>query len=190
MLTKGDIIYRNNRASVKAIICCNDEYVTTQVSEAMPESPTVKQLVAVNSLTQQDKAVPEGFRDWRKEWVEAPHFRRPEFVNTNEDTMLMYFTSGTSGEPKMVAHDFLYAMGHLTTGCFWHNLNENSVHLTVADTGWGKAVWGKLYGQWFAGHRFCLRPREVHSRKNYAADREIPRHIILRASYHLSLHDS
>ena len=151
MLTKGDIIYRNNRASVKAIICCNDEYVTTQVSEAMSESPTVKQLVAVNSSTQQDKAVPEGFHDWRKEWPEAPHFRRPEFVNTNEDTMLMYFTSGTSGEPKMVAHDFLYAMGHLTTGCFWHNLNENSIHLTVADTGWGKAVWGKLYGQWFAG---------------------------------------
>ena len=63
----------------------------------------------------------------------------------------MYFTSGTSGEPKMVAHDFLYAMGHLTTGVFWHNLHEGSLHLTVADTGWGKAVWGKFYGQWFAG---------------------------------------
>ena len=65
--------------------------------------------------------------------------------------MLMYFTSGTSGEPKMVAHDFLYALGHLTTGVFWHNLSEDSIHLTVADTGWGKAVWGKFYGQWFAG---------------------------------------
>jgi acetyl-CoA synthetase len=65
--------------------------------------------------------------------------------------MLMYFTSGTSGEPKMVAHDFLYALGHLTTGVYWHNLHEGSIHLTVADTGWGKAVWGKFYGQWFAG---------------------------------------
>jgi acetyl-CoA synthetase len=65
--------------------------------------------------------------------------------------MLMYFTSGTSCEPKMVAHNYLYAMGHLTTGVFWHNLHEGSLHLTVADTGWGKAVWGKFYGQWFAG---------------------------------------
>ena len=81
----------------------------------------------------------------------APAFVRPEKVNFNEDTMLMYFTSGTSGEPKMVAHDYLYALGHLITGVFWHNLDEDSVHLTVADTGWGKAVWGKLYGQWFAG---------------------------------------
>ena len=76
---------------------------------------------------------------------------RPEVKNDNDDTMLMYFTSGTSGEPKMVAHDFLYAMGHLTTGVYWHNLSEDSIHLTVADTGWGKAVWGKMYGQWFAG---------------------------------------
>jgi acetyl-CoA synthetase len=72
-------------------------------------------------------------------------------VNANGDTMILYFTSGTSGEPKMVAHDFLYALGHLTTGVFWHNLTPDSIHLTVADTGWGKAVWGKLYGQWFAG---------------------------------------
>lgn len=95
--------------------------------------------------------IPEGFHDWHEEWPKAPAFHRPDFVNENGDTMLMYFTSGTSGEPKMVAHDFLYALGHLTTGVFWHNLDENSIHLTVADTGWGKAVWGKLYGQWFAG---------------------------------------
>lgn len=151
MLTKQDIIYRNDSASVKAIICANDEYVTTQIVSAMPESPTVKLLVAVNSMSEYDKPIPEGFHDWHKEWINAPEFKRPENVNTNEDTMLMYFTSGTSGEPKMVAHDYLYALGHLTTGVFWHNLHENSLHLTVADTGWGKAVWGKLYGQWFAG---------------------------------------
>jgi acetyl-CoA synthetase len=151
MLTKQDIIYRNESASIKAIICANDEYVTTQIQSAMPESPSVKLLVAVNSMSEYNKTIPEGFHDWHKEWINAPEFERPENVNTNEDTMLMYFTSGTSGEPKMVAHDYLYALGHLTTGVFWHNLNENSLHLTVADTGWGKAVWGKLYGQWFAG---------------------------------------
>ena len=152
MLTAKDIAYRNNRASVKAIICANDEYVTTQIRKAMPESPTVKTLIAVNSMAQvATHPIPEGFHDWHSEWPKAPQFRRPDFVNDNDDTMLMYFTSGTSGEPKMVAHDFLYALGHLTTGVYWHNLNEKSIHLTVADTGWGKAVWGKLYGQWFAG---------------------------------------
>ena len=151
MLTASDIVYRNQRASVKAIICVNDEYVTTQVREAMSESPTVEVLVAVNALAQKDCPVAEGFHDWFAEWEKAPAFVRPEEVNVNEDTMLMYFTSGTSGEPKMVAHDHLYALGHLVTGVFWHNLDEDCIHLTVADTGWGKAVWGKLYGQWFAG---------------------------------------
>lgn len=151
MLTKHDLVYRNQRASVKAIICVNDDYVTAQIRAAMPESPTVKTLVAVNSPAQADLPVPEGFHDWNREWRQTPPFRRPEHANSNEDTMLMYFTSGTSGEPKMVAHDHLYALGHLTTGVYWHNLDADSVHLTVADTGWGKAVWGKLYGQWFAG---------------------------------------
>ena len=145
MLTRHDIVYRNTRAGVKAIVCVGEDYVLGQVAGAMADSPTVKVLVSVGP------SVPEGFHDWHKEWPEAPRFGRPEHVNANDDTMLMYFTSGTSGEPKMVAHDFLYALGHLTTGVFWHNLTEDSIHLTVADTGWGKAVWGKLYGQWFAG---------------------------------------
>ena len=148
MLTKKDIVYRNTRASVKAIICVDDAYVTSQIQLAMSESPTVKQYITV---TDHGKPIPEGFHDWQSEWKQAPKFVRPAFVNENDDTMLMYFTSGTSGEPKMVAHDYLYAMGHLTTGVFWHNLHEGSLHLTVADTGWGKAVWGKFYGQWFAG---------------------------------------
>ena len=145
MLTKHDIVYRNTRASVKAIICVDDAYVTSQIILAKDESPTVKQYICIGDN------VPEGFHDYLKEIGCAPVFTRPAFVNTNDDTMLMYFTSGTSGEPKMVAHDYLYAMGHLTTGVFWHNLHEGSLHLTVADTGWGKAVWGKFYGQWFAG---------------------------------------
>ena len=145
MLTKHDIVYRNTRASVKGIICVGEEYVTSQIMAALPESPTVQVLVSIGPM------VPEGFHDWHKEIEDAPPFKRPAFVNSNSDTMLMYFTSGTSGEPKMVAHDHLYALGHLTTGVFWHNLQEDSIHLTVADTGWGKAVWGKFYGQWFAG---------------------------------------
>ena len=151
MLTAKDIEYRNERASVKAIICCNDRYVTDQIRAALPASPTVEVLVAVNSMCESDKPGPDGFHDFHREWREAPPFVRPERVNANDDTMLMYFTSGTSGEPKMVAHDFLYALGHLTTGVYWHHLDEHGIHLTVADTGWGKAVWGKLYGQWFAG---------------------------------------
>ena len=151
MLTAHDIVYRNNRASIKAIVCVNDDYVTAQVHASLAESPTVEVLVAVNSDTELGKAVPTDFHCWNEEWDKAPAFVRPEHVNTNDDTLLIYFTSGTSGEPKMVAHDHLYALGHLATGVFWHNLNADSIHLTVADTGWGKAVWGKLYGQWFAG---------------------------------------
>ena len=145
MLTKHDIEYRNNAASVRAILCVGEDYVLGEIQKALPASPTVEILVSLGPV------VPEGFHDWHAEVGQAPAFVRPRFVNTNDDLMLMYFTSGTTGEPKMVAHDFLYALGHLTTGVFWHNLTPDSIHLTVADTGWGKAVWGKLYGQWFAG---------------------------------------
>ena len=83
-------------------------------------------------------------------WNTAPE---AEMVNRidHEGLLMLMFTSGTTGEPKMVAHDFTYPLGHIVTGSFWHNLDENSLHLTIADTGWGKAVWGKLYGQWIAG---------------------------------------
>ena len=159
MLTKKDIVYRNTRASVKCIICVGEPYVLSQVSAAMPDSPTVKTLISIGP------EVPDGFHDWMSEVDNAPQFVRPTFVNDNDDTMLMYFTSGTSGEPKMVAHDHLYALGHLTTGVFWHNLSEDSIHLTVADTGWGKAVWGKFYGQWFAGATVF-----VYDHEKFAAD--------------------
>lgn len=145
MLTVKDIVYRNVQAGVKAIVCAGDDYILSQIQGAIPESPTLKVLISIGPK------VPNGFHDWHKEWKNVPDFIRPSHVNENNDTMLMYFTSGTSGEPKMVAHNYLYALGHLTTGVYWHNLHEDSIHLTVADTGWGKAVWGKLYGQWFAG---------------------------------------
>ena len=145
MLTTHDIIYRNNKAGIKAIVCAGDDYVLTQIESAMPQSPTVKVLISVGPK------VPEAFHDWHKARDLAPAFRRPDNVNRNEDIMMIYFTSGTNGEPKMAAHNFTYPIGHLTTGTFWHNLHKGSIHLTVADTGWAKAAWGKLYGQWFAG---------------------------------------
>ena len=167
MLTKHDLIYRNTRASVKAIICVDDPYVMSQVEASLPESPTVQALITVSaspsapaSTSAPSPSAPalSGAARIRAEWHDYlseiaafSTFQRPAEKNDNGDTMIMYFTSGTSGEPKMVAHDFLYALGHLTTGVFWHNLSEDSIHLTVADTGWGKAVWGKFYGQWFAG---------------------------------------
>lgn len=145
LLTAKDIVYRANAASVKAIICVGDEVVLRHVEGAMAKSPTVETYISVGP------EVPEGFLDWHKGLEGAAPFVRPETANENDDIMLMYFTSGTTGEPKMVAHDFTYPLGHIATGAFWHNLDRGSLHLTIADTGWGKAVWGKLYGQWLAG---------------------------------------
>ncbi|MDR3253138.1 MAG: AMP-binding protein [Tannerella sp.] len=145
LLTKKDIAYRANAANIKMIVCAGEEAILEHVREALPASPTVETLVSVGPVLADD------FDDFHKGIANAAPFVRPEHVNTNDDTFLMYFTSGTSGEPKMVIHDFLYPLGHITTGSFWHNLNEDSLHLTIADTGWGKAVWGKLYGQWIAG---------------------------------------
>lgn len=111
----------------------------------MPDSPTIEKLVSVGP------EIPEGFEDFHKGIEDAAPFVRPSHPNSNDDISLMYFTSGTTGNPKMVAHDFTYPLGHIVTGSFWHNLHRDSLHLTIADTGWGKAVWGKLYGQWIAG---------------------------------------
>lgn len=145
LLTKKDIVYRCNAAGIKAIIAAGERVITDHITAALPESPTVKAVVSVGPEH------PEGFSNFHQGIEEAPAFVRPANVNTNDDVMLMYFTSGTTGEPKMVAHDFTYPLGHISTGYLWHHLHEGSLHLTIADTGWGKAVWGKLYGQWFAG---------------------------------------
>lgn len=145
LLTKKDIVYRCNAADIKMIVACGEDTVTDHILDAMPESPSVKNLVSIGPC------IPEGFEDFHKGIEAAAPFVRPARVNHNEDISLMYFTSGTTGNPKMVAHDFTYPLGHITTASHWHNLKESSLHLTIADTGWGKAVWGKLYGQWIAG---------------------------------------
>ena len=145
LLTRKDVVYRCNMAGIKAIVAAGEPMITGHIAAAMPESPTTKLLISVGP------EVPEGFLDFHEGIRHAAPFVRPQHVNTNDDIMLMYFTSGTTGEPKMVAHDFTYPLGHISTGCFWHNLHEGSLHLTIADTGWAKAAWGKLYGQWLAG---------------------------------------
>ena len=145
LLTKKDIVYRCNAAGIKMIVAAGEGVITQHIFDAVADSPTLKTLVSVGP------EYPEGFMDFHKGIESAAPFVRPENVNTNNDISLMYFTSGTTGEPKMVAHDFTYPLGHIVTASFWHNLHKDSLHLTIADTGWGKAVWGKLYGQMIAG---------------------------------------
>lgn len=145
LLTEKDIIYRCEAADIKAIVAVGDTVVLDHIKNALPKCPSVKSVISVGP------EVYEGFEDFTKGIENAGEFVRPENVNTNNDISIIYFTSGTSGNPKMVAHDFCYPLGHIVTGSYWHNLTEESLHLTVADTGWGKAVWGKLYGQMIAG---------------------------------------
>lgn len=144
LLTAKDIVYRCEKAKIKMIVAAGDKEIVRHVDEATPCCPTLRFRVS----TEPD--IPEGWHDLNHGVKYAAQFDRPEVANENSDTMLLYFTSGTSGEPKMVAHDFTYPLGHIVTASFWHNLHPGSRHLTVADTGWGKAVWGKLYGQWLA----------------------------------------
>jgi acetyl-CoA synthetase len=145
LLTKKDIVYRCKAADIKMIVAAGEDVITKHIIDAMPDSPSVEKLVSVGP------EIPEGFEDFHKGIENAAPFVKPEHPNTNDDISLMYFTSGTTGEPKMVAHDFTYPLGHIVTASYWHNLHKDSLHLTIADTGWGKAVWGKLYGQMIAG---------------------------------------
>lgn len=147
LLTPKDIIYRCNMADIKCIVCTSDGDISHRVQEAAPECPSLKLLITTNA--------PEnsGWLDFHKGVNAASeHFTRPtgEAATKNSDIMLIYFTSGTTGMPKMVAHDYLYALAHITTAAFWHKVDPDGIHLTVSDTGWGKAAWGKLYGQWLA----------------------------------------
>ena len=145
LLTPADIVYRIRKARVKAIVAAGEDLITAHVDEAVAE--TGEPVVRIST----GPSLPPGWHDFDSGIVAAEPFVRPQCVNANSDVMLIYFTSGTTGEPKMVAHDFTYPLGHIITASFWHNLTPESRHLTLADTGWGKAVWGKLYGQWIAG---------------------------------------
>ena len=145
LLTKKDIVYRCEAATIKMIVAAGEDVILKHITDALPECPSLEKLVSVGP------EYPDGYEDFHNGIENAAPFVRPDNVNSNDDIMLMYFTSGTTGEPKMVAHDFTYPLGHISTACFWHNLHRDSLHITIADTGWAKAAWGKLYGQMIAG---------------------------------------
>jgi acetyl-CoA synthetase len=145
LLTKKDIVYRCNSADIKAIVCVGESLVMQHIDDALPECPTLKHRISIGP------DIPSGWLDFRQGTAEAKPFVKPYHPSKNDDIMLLYFTSGTTGEPKMVIHNFTYPLGHIITSCYWQNLKSDSLHLTVADTGWAKAAWGKLYGQWIMG---------------------------------------
>nr|WP_320021678.1 AMP-binding protein [uncultured Draconibacterium sp.] len=145
LLTKKDIVYRNNAATIKAIVCDGDELITTHVNDALPESPSIEKVVSIGPV------IPDGWEDFHKGIEKAEPFQRPAEPTKNDDPIIVSFTSGTTGDPKMVVLDSVYPLAHIVTAKYWQNLHHNSLHLTIADTGWLKAVWGKLYGQWLVG---------------------------------------
>ena len=145
LLTKKDLIYRNNAADIKAIIAVGEEPIITHINDAMPESPSVEMLISVGHI------IPEGWLDFHKGIENAAPFTPIHHVNKNDDPLIISFTSGTTGNAKMVLLDCVYPLAHIITAKYWHNLREDSLHLTIADTGWLKALWGKLYGQWIVG---------------------------------------
>ena len=158
-LQTKDIVYRCRASEAKALICVGEDQVISHVKAALPDCPTVAFAACLGEA--------EGFQNFSKLLSEASDVFLPAGPRAlNGDVMLMYFTSGTTGMPKMVAHDFTYPLGHLITGRFWHNLNERSIHLTTADSGWAKCAWGKFYGQWLAGATIFVYDFDKFNAKN------------------------
>lgn len=143
-LSAHDISYRCNAASVKMIICADDPSILASVEQALPDCPTVTRLLLAGGSR-------EGWLDLdRAAQMESPAFPRPlgDAQTQSGDPMLIYFTSGTTGFPKMAIHDFLYPLGHIATARYWQANRPGGLHFTISDTGWAKAGWGKIYGQW------------------------------------------
>ena len=147
-LLQTDIEYRIKAADVKLIICYDNPHSQEQIEKAVANTGIVQMLATVG------KTKREGWVSFHEEYEKMPaEFPRPvgEAATHNEDPMLLYFTSGTSGYPKMVIQDYLYPIGHIMTAKYWHGVVEDGLHLTIAETGWAKASWGKIYGQWICG---------------------------------------
>ncbi|NYT01394.1 MAG: AMP-binding protein [Methanosarcinales archaeon] len=150
MLKKKDIVFRIQRADLKMIVCIGTDGVPEEVDAAHAEvqRPLVRAFVG----SPEEKR--DGWVNLRGELAESsPRFSRPEGeeATRNSDVLLAYFTSGTTGYPKMVKHDHTYPLGHILTARYWQNVIDDGLHYTVADTGWAKCVWGQIYGQWIAG---------------------------------------
>ncbi|NLW80952.1 MAG: AMP-binding protein [Desulfovibrionales bacterium] len=145
LLTSKDIIYRVNFASIKAAIV--DSGVRATLEAAQPECPSLS-LIVLAGLEHSAN----GWHSFSEITSQASSsFPRPDDAACGEDPATIYFSSGTTGHPKMVLHNFNYPFGHIVTGSYWHDIEPGNLHLTLADTGWAKSVWGKLYGQWLAG---------------------------------------
>lgn len=144
MLTKKDVVYRNNAAGVKMIIAAQDENILEHVDAAMADSPTLEHRVLLGGAR-------EGWESFDELLSEGDEDFVPPVRAGGDDPMLMFFTSGTTGMPKMVLHDFNYPLGHIITAVYWHKVLDDGLHISVADTGWAKCGWGKCYGQWIAG---------------------------------------
>ena len=140
LLTKKDFVYRFNMAGVKAIICTGQGEAAEHVDAAQPETPTLVTKVMVNGER-------DGWVDFDAELAKQSDIFEKVDMRVS-DPMLLYFTSGTTGQPKMVQHDHSYPLAHILTAKHWHHIDPEGLHLTISETGWAKSVWGKLYGQW------------------------------------------
>ncbi len=147
-LQEKDYVYRFGAASVKAIIANSDPQVIEHIESAIEKTGNLD----LKIMTRCDN--PQG--DWisfDEAMKSAPEFVKPsdDELPKNDDTMLIFFTSGTSGMPKMAAHNYAYPLAHIFTGVYWHRVLDGGLHITVADTGWAKTAWGKMYGQHMGG---------------------------------------
>ncbi len=141
-LREHDFEYRFNAAGVKAIVCTADGDCAEIVDRVQPRCPSLEIKMIVNGTR-------EGWRDFNKEYpMFKSSFRRTAETPCGDEPALMFFSSGTTGNPKMVEHKHTYALGHFLTAKYWHCCEPDGLHLTISDTGWGKSLWGKLYGQW------------------------------------------
>ena len=141
-LREHDFVYRFNAAGVSAIICTSDGDCADIVDKVQSECPTLNLKVLVGGKK-------EGWRDFDAEYgFFKSSFRRTPDTPSGDEPALMFFSSGTTGNPKMVEHKHTYGLGHFLTARYWHNCEPDGLHFTISDTGWGKSLWGKLYGQW------------------------------------------
>ena len=141
-LREHDFIYRFNAAGVSAIVCTSDGDCAEIVDKVQGECPTLNLKVLVGGKR-------EGWRDFDSEYgLFKSSFRRTPDTPSGDEPALMFFSSGTTGNPKMVEHKHTYGLGHFLTARYWHNCEPDGLHFTISDTGWGKSLWGKLYGQW------------------------------------------
>ncbi len=141
-LQSHDFEYRFNVGQISTVICTSDGDTANQVDIACENTEWVRNKIIVGDAR-------EGWHNFNEEYtLFSSHYARGEDAPCGDDLMLMFFTSGTSGYPKLAAHNYKYALGHFHTAKYWHNVDPDGLHFTISDTGWAKAMWGKLYGQW------------------------------------------